>query len=390
MTNVATSALRLPPEPAPFEQAVEAFGRRLAAEGCSPSTISAYLRDLRRLSAVLSEHHPGLAPGHVTSALLDEALTSPAVVISATGTARAPASLHRFKAAVRSFFAWAEETGQVTENPARLVTLRRLPPTTPSFLTEAEKRRLLKELRGRSSKLARRDRLIIELFLGTGIRLRELVNLDVDDVDLDAKHLRVRAKGGVPAGEVSQVHAALPSARLPEGAPPPRRRRMPGRCFYRTATRGCRSARCPGGSIIGSRRRGSTKSSAHTPCGTPSPPTYTATPATSWWSSGRWGTVIYRPPRSTPTWSTTPSRMPSNSSESERAVGMVGSTAPFPPLGGVLERPRTRLMRHSSGAGRRKFPCFRDRTDPPLGVIRHHFRVLRPLPPRLPCRPPIG
>ncbi len=198
MTNAATSALRLPPEPAPFEQAVEAFGRRLAAEGRSPSTISAYLRDLRRLSAVLLERHPGLAPGHVTSALLDEALTSPAVVISATGTARAPASLHRFKAAVRSFFAWAEETGQITENPARSVTLRRLPPTTPSFLTEAEKRRLLKELRGRSSKLARRDRLIIELFLGTGIRLRELVDLDVDNVDLDAKHLRVCSKGGVP------------------------------------------------------------------------------------------------------------------------------------------------------------------------------------------------
>ena len=140
------------------------------------------MRDLRRLTAVLLQRHPGLTPGRVTSALLDEALTSSAVVISATGTARAPASLHRFKAAVRSFFAWAKETGQITENPARSVTLRRR----------------LKELRGRSSKLARRDRLIVELFLGTGIRLRELVNLDVDDVDLDAKHLRVRAKGGVP------------------------------------------------------------------------------------------------------------------------------------------------------------------------------------------------
>ena len=271
MTNAATSALRLPPEAGPFEQAVEAFGRRLAAEGRSPSTISAYLRDLRRLSAVLLQSHPDLTPGHVTSVLLDEALTSPAVVISATGIARAPASLHRFKAAVRSFFAWAKETGQVTENPAQSVTLRRLPPTTPSFLTEAEKRRLLKELRGRSSKLARRDRLIIELFLGTGIRLRELVNLNVDDVDLDAKHLRISAKGGVP--QVKFLKSTLRSllrAYLKE------RHRQgdgdAGRCFSPTATRGCRSARCPGGSITGSRQRGSTKSSARTPCGTPSPP----------------------------------------------------------------------------------------------------------------------
>ena len=132
------------------------------------------------------------------------------------------------------------------------------------------------------------------------------------------------------------------------------------------------------------------KSSARTPCGTPSPPTSTAEPATSWWSSGRSGTVTYRPPRSTPTWSTMSSRMPSNGSESERAVGMVGSAAPFSPLRGVLERPRTRLMRHSSGAGRHKSPCCRGRAVPPLGVIRHHFRVFHPLPPRLPCRPPIG
>ena len=195
---MTSSALRLLPRPKPFEQAVEAFARRLAAEGRSPNTISAYLRDLRQLTSVLLERHPGLTLGRVTSALLDEALTSPALVNSAAGTPRSPASLHRFKAAVRSFFAWAEETGQVAENPARSVTLRRLPRTTPSFLTEAEKRRLLKKLRGRSSKIARRDRVIMELFLGTGIRLQELVDLDVDDVDLDAKHLRVRAKGGVP------------------------------------------------------------------------------------------------------------------------------------------------------------------------------------------------
>ncbi len=195
---MTTRALRLLPNPEPLEQAVEAFGRRLAAEGRCPNTISAYSRDLRQLSTVLSERHPGLTLDRVTSALIDEALTSPAVVNSAAGAPRAPASLHRFKAAVRSFFAWAEETGQVAENPARSVTLRRLPRTTPTFLTEAEKRRLSKKLRGRSSKIARRDRLMIELFLGTGIRLRELVDLDIDDVDLDAKHLRIRAKGGVP------------------------------------------------------------------------------------------------------------------------------------------------------------------------------------------------
>ncbi len=195
---MTSSALRLLPSPEPLEQAVEAFGRRLAAQSRSPNTISAYLRDLRQLTKVLLALRPGLTLDRVTSALIDEALTSPVVVNSAAGAPRAPASLHRFKAAVRSLFAWPQETGQVTENPARSVTLRRLPRTMPSFLTEAEKRRLSKTLRGRSSAIARRDRVIIELFLSTGIRLRELVDLDLEDVDLDAKHLRVRAKGGVP------------------------------------------------------------------------------------------------------------------------------------------------------------------------------------------------
>ncbi len=47
-------------------------------------------------------------------------------------------------------------------------------------------------------KAAIRDRIIIELFLGTGIRLQELVDLEVEDVELDPKHLRVCAKGNVP------------------------------------------------------------------------------------------------------------------------------------------------------------------------------------------------
>jgi len=186
------------PGPESLERAVLAFGRRLEAEGRSPNTVSAYLRDLCTLAGVLAARRPGLTLERVTSTMLDEALTDPAVTTTPDGTQRSAASLHRFKAAVRSFFAWAEETGLVAENPARSVTLRRLPRTPPVFLTEAEKRRLLKELRDRSSAVARRDRVIVELFLGTGIRLQELVSLDVDDVDLDAKHLRIRAKGDVP------------------------------------------------------------------------------------------------------------------------------------------------------------------------------------------------
>jgi len=198
MIDTAAGAVRLMPAADPVERAIQAFGRRLEAHGRSPNTVSAYLRDLRTLARVLTSIHPELTIDQVTPTMLDKVLTDPTVSEKTGGAPRSAASLHRFKAAVRSFFAWAEEAELVPENPARSVTMRRLPRTLPVFLTETEKRRLLKELRGRSSTLARRDRVIVELFLGTGIRLQELVSLDIDDVDLDAKHLRIRAKGNVP------------------------------------------------------------------------------------------------------------------------------------------------------------------------------------------------
>ena len=198
MARPNAGATRQSQEADSIESAIQSFGRRLEAEDRSPKTVSAYLRDLSRMASVLTLQHPGIALDDVTSAMIDEALTSPEVTQSVRGGTRSRASMHRFRAAIRSFFAWAEQSGFVQKNPAASLALHRLPRNPPRFLTEVEKRRLLKELRGRSSVVAMRDRIIIELFLGTGIRLQELVDLDIEDVELDAKHLRVCAKGAVP------------------------------------------------------------------------------------------------------------------------------------------------------------------------------------------------
>ena len=175
---------------------LKAFLTKLTVDGRSKHTISAYRRDLTRVFDTLESLRPALSIADVTPGLLDQALAAPAIVNTARGQ-RSAASLHRLKAAVKAFFAWARDTGLVAEDPARGVRLKRLPRKPPSFLTQTEKRKLLKELKGRNSPADRRDRVIFELLLGTGIRLGELVGLDLDDVDLDAKHLRVRAKGNI-------------------------------------------------------------------------------------------------------------------------------------------------------------------------------------------------
>lgn len=177
-----------------LERAIDDFVVRLRAQGRSEHTISAYRRDLRCFVEAL----PDVGIQDITPAMVDAALTDPAVAYSDDGAPKSAATMHRLKAVVRSFFAWTTESDLTDTNPAKSVATKRLARTPPEFLTESEKRRLLKELHDRANPLAKRDRVIFELFLGTGIRLAELVNLDIDDVDLDGKHVRITGKGGVP------------------------------------------------------------------------------------------------------------------------------------------------------------------------------------------------
>ena len=176
--------------------ALEAFCARLSAEGRSPGTIAAYRRDLVLVARVAEREVPGLSCRQVTSSLLEKVFASPEIV-EIEGGLRSPASLHRMKAATRAFFSWTEREGITANNPACTIRLHRLKRKPPGFLTAAEKRRLVKALKGQTGPTALRDRVMIEVLLGTGIRLGELAALDIDDIDLDAKHLRVRAKGNV-------------------------------------------------------------------------------------------------------------------------------------------------------------------------------------------------
>lgn len=192
-----TPTIRLLPS-SDLQQSLQAFAVRLRAQSRSEHTVSSYSRDLRLFVRVVANEYPDASLPDITPAMLDAVLTDPSVTHSPDGSRRSPATMHRLKASVRSFFGWATESGLTESNPAKSITTKRLARRPPEFLTEPEKRRLLKELHDRANPLAKRDRIIFELFLGTGIRLSELVNLDVDNVDLDGKHIRILGKGSVP------------------------------------------------------------------------------------------------------------------------------------------------------------------------------------------------
>jgi len=89
--------------------------------------------------------------------------------------------------------------GIAGRNPAAWIKIKRYDREAPSFLSPAEVKALLKAVAARKGETADRDLVMLRVLLGTGIRLAELVGLDIGDVHLDQKQLRIRrTKGGKP------------------------------------------------------------------------------------------------------------------------------------------------------------------------------------------------
>ena len=115
---------------------------------------------------------------------------------------RKPTTIARKLAALRSFYRYACREGLVKENPAKLVASPRLPQTLPEVMTAEETNRLIDGVgqdapasQPGTPALLARDRLILELLYGAGLRVSELVGLNLDQVDIAETLLLVRGKG---------------------------------------------------------------------------------------------------------------------------------------------------------------------------------------------------
>jgi len=164
-----------------LSQATTHFTRQQAANGCSVHTQKAYARDLAAFARWLGRD---AALSAITPDNLAQHLISSAVLQTPDGQPRKPITINRTKSALRSFFAFCVESGWIKQNPARLIRSAPAAAKEPSTLTGAEIRKLRAVVAGSTSPFGARDRLILELLLGTGIRLGSLVGLNVGDVDL--------------------------------------------------------------------------------------------------------------------------------------------------------------------------------------------------------------
>ena len=173
-------------------QAIEQFTTYLRANHRSPLTIDCYRRDLESLGRFAD--NPVVAD--LTPDRVHRFVVSDAVQCRTNGQPRSEVTINRCRAALRSFGAWLTDNGLADRNPAAGLSIRRTVRRSPSTLSDPERKRMLREVGARKGDAAARDRVMLELLLNTGIRLSELVGLDLGDVDLDGKRIAIHAKGG--------------------------------------------------------------------------------------------------------------------------------------------------------------------------------------------------
>jgi integrase/recombinase XerC len=159
----------------------------------SAHTVRAYESDLDQFLAFLARHvgRPldRLEPADVDHAHVRAFLGE----LYRAGITRASAA--RKVAALRTFVRYLRREGITDADSAALVGTPKREQRIPAHLEIQEVSRLL-EMPDTSTPLGRRDRAILELFYASGLRLSELVGLNVEDVNLSARMLRVRGKGG--------------------------------------------------------------------------------------------------------------------------------------------------------------------------------------------------
>jgi len=175
-----------------LENAIKNYMDHQLANSRSPHTIGAQQRDLNLLLNHFGDDHNIET---ITPVEIDRFFLSQPVQTQSNGQPKQASSINRTRASIKGFFRWLTETGYIDHNPTAGIQIKHKNRKPPVFLTEDEKRNLLKTIRSQKGWQANRDLAIINLFLHTGIRLSELVNLNINDVNLLEKRITIQAKG---------------------------------------------------------------------------------------------------------------------------------------------------------------------------------------------------
>lgn len=187
-------------------KAVSNFIRHLHERNSSPHTVKAYSRDLSLFAAYAGSRGWKQIDHIAVRGFLSQ--------LYETGLSKT--SVARALAAVRSLYRWLAREGVVEQNPAKLVATPKLPKKLPRVPTIEEMNSVIDGAMAEVAAFPERDRLMLELLYGCGIRNSELTGINLDDIRLSAEAILIRGKGKkeryVPFGDAvkSAFTAYLP------------------------------------------------------------------------------------------------------------------------------------------------------------------------------------
>ena len=177
-----------------MEETLKVFLDHLTVgKGASPHTVAAYRNDLGQLLEITRDDHQG------TGGAIEWARVSPRFlsdyVVALQERGYSPTTVARKIASVKSFFNFLLEEGEIREDPTENLSSPRIGRSLPKPLSEEEVQLLLEEPFKSDSPEGLRDGAMLELLYASGLRVSEMINLDVRDVNVDELYLRCMGKG---------------------------------------------------------------------------------------------------------------------------------------------------------------------------------------------------
>lgn len=168
---------------------VEAFLNFLQYEKRSSThTVTSYKTDLDQLCKYLLFQYECESPGAATAAMLRS------WVVSLMEEGLNPTSINRKIASLRSFYGFLRRKKLIGADPTKILSALKMRKKLPAYVEEKAMEILFDQTEFSDDFMGLRDRCILELLYGTGMRLSELIGLEIKDLDLSGRTVRVYGK----------------------------------------------------------------------------------------------------------------------------------------------------------------------------------------------------
>jgi tyrosine recombinase XerC len=187
-----------------MKKAIEMYIKTLVSRGLSVHTITAYERDLNQMSAFLVRYFESgiIDMNKITRLFLRDFMQN----LSISG--RSNRTLARKATTMKNFFAYCERTKLLAKNPAENLKIPKFEKKLPKHFTENEMEALL-NIPDLTSKFGIRNKAVLELIYSCGMRISEVANCKLSQIDLSQRIIRIIGKGNkeriVPVGKKALI-----------------------------------------------------------------------------------------------------------------------------------------------------------------------------------------